>query len=233
MKRFDRYVSALQGTLQETPEVLHSVGVDLPVNIPFGMVDHLMHVVCVSVPRRTRSASVKILASFSTLARTAACRSFLPTLLTTLARTVLCPSGPCRCNKPITATLPIPPVPVMTRARLDLCMLRAFAADVGFVYLHMAAELAAGFVLHGKSDPVQHEPCRLLSDADGSGEFIAANAVLSRRNGHEATSHLSIPSGLSSIMNQSSQRTGGEDGSLLHCQIPARRGEIGPHRFRR
>ena len=39
MERFHAHVGALERTLQETPEVLASVGVNLPVNVFLGMVD--------------------------------------------------------------------------------------------------------------------------------------------------------------------------------------------------
>jgi hypothetical protein len=39
MKRFDRHVSALDGSLQQAPEVLAAVGVDVPVNVALGVVN--------------------------------------------------------------------------------------------------------------------------------------------------------------------------------------------------
>ena len=32
--------------------------------------------------------------------------------------------------------------------------------------------------MHSLANPMHHEPCRLLSDADGAGHFIRANAIL-------------------------------------------------------
>jgi hypothetical protein len=42
VKRFNGYVSPIYAALQKTPEVLNPIGVDLPVHIRFGVVDHLM-----------------------------------------------------------------------------------------------------------------------------------------------------------------------------------------------
>ena len=50
---------------------------------------------------------------------------------------------------------------------LALCMLRDFAADESFVDLNFAGKLAAVLALLGESDPVEHKPCGLLSNAQG------------------------------------------------------------------
>ena len=42
VERFDRHVGALQGTLQEAPEVLQPVGVYLSVNVRLGVVNDVM-----------------------------------------------------------------------------------------------------------------------------------------------------------------------------------------------
>jgi hypothetical protein len=42
VERFDRNVRAAQSALEQTPEVLNPVGVDLPVHILLGMVDNPM-----------------------------------------------------------------------------------------------------------------------------------------------------------------------------------------------
>ena len=40
MERFNRHVGALDGPLQETPEVLQAISVNLSLHVLFGMVDH-------------------------------------------------------------------------------------------------------------------------------------------------------------------------------------------------
>src|ERR1700680_4171905 len=47
MERFNAYISTLQSALQERPEVLQSVGVDLAIDVSLGVVDDLMHVILV------------------------------------------------------------------------------------------------------------------------------------------------------------------------------------------
>ena len=44
MKRFDRHVGALDGALQEAPEVFEPVGVDIAFGVALGMVDDVVDV---------------------------------------------------------------------------------------------------------------------------------------------------------------------------------------------
>src|SRR5262249_31849679 len=49
---------------------------------------------------------------------------------------------------------------------------------IGFDRVATTTELATAAVFHGEANPVQHEPCRLLSDADSSGDLVARYTVL-------------------------------------------------------
>jgi hypothetical protein len=42
VERLNRNVGSVQAALQETPEIFHSIGVDVPVNVGHGVVDHLV-----------------------------------------------------------------------------------------------------------------------------------------------------------------------------------------------
>src|ERR1035438_1558255 len=56
-----------------------------------------------------------------------------------------------------------------------------FAADESFVnfdFAAIAAELYERTRLHGKANPMHHEPSGFLSDTECSGDFVGANAVL-------------------------------------------------------
>ena len=52
------------------------------------------------------------------------------------------------------------------------------AADEGFVHFHLAGERADGIVSHCQADALEHEPSGLLSNIKGASNFIGANAVL-------------------------------------------------------
>ena len=54
----------------------------------------------------------------------------------------------------------------------------ALATNVGLVNFHIAAQLAATDGLHGETDTLQHEPRRLLGDANGAVNFPRTDAVL-------------------------------------------------------
>ena len=77
--------------------------------------------------------------------------------------TVLCPSSPCRSSRPITAALPMPPVPLIVPCALvhEPCA----SADEGLVHFDLAGHFLEGAGLHRKSNTVEHEPCGLLCDA--------------------------------------------------------------------
>ncbi len=87
---------------------------------------------------------------------------------TTVVRTL-----PPRSNSPITAVLSFPARasdPALTFADVHVAGL---AADERFVRFDFAAaELSTReVILHGLADAVKHEPCRLLSDADSTGNL--------------------------------------------------------------
>jgi len=55
------------------------------------------------------------------------------------------------------------------------------AADKGFICFYFAAtpaDLEQRAVLHGETDAMEHEPCRLLSDAQSAGQLAGRNAIL-------------------------------------------------------
>src|ERR1700678_1415554 len=55
------------------------------------------------------------------------------------------------------------------------------ATDEGFVYFDSSATMAHlsnRFVLHEKSDAMEHEPCTLLSDLNVAGDLITTNSIL-------------------------------------------------------
>ena len=45
MERFNTYISTFDRALQQTPEILHAVRMDVPINVRLGMVNDLVSVV--------------------------------------------------------------------------------------------------------------------------------------------------------------------------------------------
>jgi len=56
------------------------------------------------------------------------------------------------------------------------------AADEGFIRFDLARELVECASVHRMTNPVEHEPCRLLRNVDVARDFIRANAVLAVGN---------------------------------------------------
>src|ERR1017187_2624093 len=117
---FHGNVGAVQPALEQRPEVLQAVGVDLAVHIPHGVVNHLMLELIQPFVGFLFRASVKSADPVSTCLRTSACSAFFLRFGTTEVRT-----SPPRSRIPMTAVLSFGPVPLILAARLAACMLRA------------------------------------------------------------------------------------------------------------
>ena len=68
MKRLNADVSAFQGALQEAPEVLAPVGVDLPVHVFFGMINEPVNEVALKAAIREERIGVDVGAGFDVFA---------------------------------------------------------------------------------------------------------------------------------------------------------------------
>ena len=56
------------------------------------------------------------------------------------------------------------------------------AANIGFVNLNLAGHAAEVAVLHRQPDTMEHEPSGFFGNADGSCDFVGADAVLGAGN---------------------------------------------------
>lgn len=119
MERLDADVGSAKSALQQTPEIFHRVGVDISIRIFHSMVDDSMFVVLAQSVVGLQFVSEDYRASFNMLANvllefglTAITYNLKPDLPATI---------------PMTVVLSFPPVPVITRSRLSLCMFRALA----------------------------------------------------------------------------------------------------------
>ncbi len=119
MERFDANVCAINATFEQAPKVLKSIGMDSPIDILNGMIHDLMgivsskatiakHFVCVE----SRPACTCLLISGCTVSFCRSGRYIVRTL-------------PPRSSRPKAMALPFPPVPVMRRCRVPMCILRA------------------------------------------------------------------------------------------------------------
>src|SRR5688572_13262284 len=67
MERFDGDIRALDGPLQEAPEVFAAVGVDLPVHVFLGVVDKFVGVIALKSAIRQERIGVDVGANFYVL----------------------------------------------------------------------------------------------------------------------------------------------------------------------
>lgn len=171
VKRFDRNVSAFDGPLQETPEVLHAVRVNVAVNVALGVIDNLVSVFRQSLVRlqgvrAERGAGCNVIAHAALDIALAARADMLRVDLASLA---------------------------VQQAEHDFLAHRAttlnhlfaassvhvagFAADKGFVRFDRTGHLVDGSVMHRIANPVKHEPGGFLSYLQIAGDFVRRNAV--------------------------------------------------------
>src|SRR6266852_3427326 len=176
MERFNRHIRARDTALEEAPEVLKAIGVYAAIYVLSRMVNDLMRVVrcqsivgheSVAVERRTSSYMLTYFLLQHGLAT--AGNNGSANFATSLQDAHDCSFvfG----ASPSDATLAFAYVHV---SRL--------AADESLVHFDFAAEFGAKeIVLHCKANPLEHEPCRLLSDLHISRNLVTAHAVFAVR----------------------------------------------------
>src|SRR5581483_1949579 len=130
---FHADVGALNHSLQQRPEVFHSISVDLSDGVGLSVVDHFVNVEVGRTPALwilgfVRFERIAVDGRFTIhlhMLRSSCCRLWRRTFGTTCKRTWLGSSSLLwRCSNPMTATLPVTPLsrPLSTRAFRSLCM---------------------------------------------------------------------------------------------------------------
>src|ERR1035438_9689844 len=172
MERFHAHVGSRDAALQQAPEVLQPVSVNLPIDIFLGMVDDLMSVVLSQPVVRLERIRIQRRPSFDVLFHASMESLFLPVinyhsanLAATFQRTEH--NGFVFAASTSDAAL--------TFVEMHVTSL---AADESFIDLDFTAELTKGFILQSQTNAMQHEPCGFLSDTEIAGQFAGANAVL-------------------------------------------------------
>ena len=180
MKRLHADIGTFQLALEQAPEVFHTVGVDLPVNVLFGMVDNLVlesllfesHVghERIGVDRtasRDVSANIGLQKMFLAIADDSGAN------LTTAFKNTL-NSGLVFGASMSNPALAFVGVHVSGKATNESFV--NFHLGTGTAKLHKRANL------HREPDAVEHEPRRFLSDAKGAANLIGTDAVLAVGN---------------------------------------------------
>lgn len=165
-------ISSVQAPLQETPEIFHSVSVNISVYVLNGMIDDGVLVVCAQSIVRLQFIAEDCCARFD--------------VLTDLRLQFWLASAIYYKRSDIAATFHhshnhgfIFAASSGNDARsFRLVHISRFAADEGFIHFHFAAVLP----LLREPDSMEQEPRALLGDAKSAGDFTTADAVPAVQN---------------------------------------------------
>jgi hypothetical protein len=168
----DADVGAVQSALEKRPEVLHVVRVNLPIDVPLGVIDNAMIVVGFESGVRTERICVNGCSRLNRVANDPVQRGALGI------------SDDLSTNK--SAALDHADNGGLIRAAragdlpsaFPLVHVPRLAADVSLVHFNRARKLVEAPALHGEPDAVKHEPRRLLSNAERPAKFVRADPVL-------------------------------------------------------
>ena len=181
MERFDTNVCPTKRSLQATPKVFDSVCMYISFNVLLGVIDYVVNVLLAKIVVRAKRICIDMLPGFNVF------RHLVVKMLS------LCSRDNHRANLSVTfeqahhGNLACGLVSASSRRRKlsntaskrHLVHVSRLTTDEGFVNFNMSAQLAACLIiLQRKSESLEHEPCRLLRDADSSVNLPRANAVL-------------------------------------------------------
>ena len=172
MKRFDAHISTVDTSLQQRPEVFEAVGVNATVDVLDGVIYDLMRVLPGQSLIGEKEICVEGRTGLNMLLHFGLERILLP--VRNDGRDNLTPAlKNAHDGYLVTGT-------ATSDAALALgdVHVASLAADERLIGFDLTGELDGGIVVERHADAVQHEPCRLLSDAECAGNFARADAVL-------------------------------------------------------
>jgi hypothetical protein len=167
VERLNANVGASETPLQETPEVLQPVGMNLPINVRLGVIDDLVRKLLTQAPVGKQFVGIDI-------------RSLTHVLLNERLESIFlavlnhgCPDFAAALEHAYHDGL-LERV-VFTFVGVHIA---GFAANKGFVYFDVTSELAALFALMRLPNPMEHEPSSFLTDSECPMEFPGGDPVL-------------------------------------------------------
>lgn len=171
VERLHANVGSAKAALQETPEILQSVSVDLTVNVGNGMVDNLMRVV---------ARQSLVTEHFIGIERSASVNMLLNQWLHSVLLSVTNNSG-----SNLSATLENPKSNCLIFAASasnasgagTTVHIARLTADETFVRFNFTVELPAGLSLKRKANPVHHVPSAFLSDSERTVDLPRTDTV--------------------------------------------------------
>ena len=175
MELFHAHIGSLESALEQTPEVFKSVGVDLPINVFFGMVNDLVleSLLSESLIGHER-IGVDRAASFDVSANLSLQGVLFAIADNRAANFSATFENADDCHFVFCSSLSNPTLTLIGVHEAG------GTADESFVYFDLApvpTEFQNRTVLHRKSDAMEHEPCGLLSDAKSAAYFVRTDSV--------------------------------------------------------
>lgn len=178
VERFDANIGSLETALQQAPVVFEAVGVHVPTHVFVGVVNHFVSELTIEVIIGRQLIGEKNRISGYVLTNF---------LVHGVFASVLGHGG-------ANFTAPFHESDnkgfVASTSSLNLALAGFLvhvpreAADKSFVHFDnfpVTTKFHEGTALHGKANPVEHEPCGFLSDADSASDFIGTDTVLAVR----------------------------------------------------
>ena len=171
VERFDRNVGSVDTSLQETPEVFESVGVNVPFRVLLRVVDYFVGILQTKPTVGIESVGEHFRPWRYFLANLRLKDAFL---------------GALHDAKPYFAAVSFEQshngnlsgvAGSGDSALAVLVHIPSFAADESLIHFDFARELAAVLTLQGKPDALKHKPARLLSDSSSAGNLVGTHAV--------------------------------------------------------
>ena len=176
VERFNADVSSAQPTLQEATEVLQSVSVDVPDGVGFSVVNNVMSEFGLQSKVGHSLIGKEMRTRLNVLLNVADHFPAVPLLFDPLQ-----PNLSAAFEDALNGSLAHNAAAFSLKHSFLAVFVHiaSLAADEGLVSFNFAGQLAAAvLILHSESDALKHEPCGLLSHADGAVEFVAADSVL-------------------------------------------------------
>jgi hypothetical protein len=172
---FDRNVCALQSALEQTPEILQTVSVNLSVNVALRMVDNFVPEIFLESHVGHERIGVDRAACFD-MSGDVGLQSVLFAIGNDHSADFAAAFQHAEYSSLVFGASFSNPATVFLAVHVS-----GSAADEGFVYLDfaiVATEFEDGAILHCKPNAVKHEPCGFLSDAEGAANFVGTDSIL-------------------------------------------------------
>lgn len=174
--RFHADVGALKLALHEAPEILHRVCVNVPMRVLYSMVYNCMFVLGVQAVVRLQRIAEESATGLYVLLHMLV-KFLLAAIRNGESADLPATFNHSKCDGLILAAS-------AGNDLLTTCAVHVprFATNERFINFHFASQLRSSLVLHGFANPMEHEPCGLLSQAEVSRDLVTADAILAVRH---------------------------------------------------